>query len=375
MKNITIAIFLILISNAKGFAQSMSVCGPAHLDTAAYRLAMEYSRNSARPLLNIPKTIRVFFHVLKSDDGSLRTTSPDSIAREFEQLVSAYSADNICFVNAGVDFINNSKLNTGFVVGTDAPSLFDPYRVSGCINIFYVNRINGNNPSCPGGCGFGGITMGGVPNTFCLVAAGNINDATPSVGSARGVRNTVAHEVGHCFGLLHTFDDDGHGFENINGSNGSSSADLIWDTNADPYNYPSTCNSSTFCNVYSGTCTDPNGSNSFNPPYNNIMSYWCIVSGVQILTQGQFDRIDGFLNTYQPLINCISPENATEGPYNLNNGFKIVTANSTITTNSNINITGNSYLLYGADRVDLKNGFKSTPAGNGKTIIRAKRCN
>ena len=80
-----------------------------------------------------------------------------------------------------------------------------------------MQKIKGSNPACGGICGIGGIALGGIPGTFCLVAKSNI-----------GKGQTTSHEVGHCLGLLHTFE-PANGSENINGSNSSSTADLITD--------------------------------------------------------------------------------------------------------------------------------------------------
>ena len=343
-------------------AQSILLCGPVKLDSAANEKAKEYTSRNARTDFSGPTTIQVYFHILVCNDGTLPAATAANITTEFNSLVSAYAADNICFFNAGYNVIYNTSLDTNFTAGVNPSSVFDPYRVPNCINVFYMRQIKGNNPSCPGGCGYGGITLG-VPNTFCLIATGNIGGA-----------NTIAHEVGHCFGLLHTFK-DGNPAENINGSNGTTAADQVADTRADPYDYPASCNHTGTGCTYVGTCTDPNGQSNFSPPYTNLMSYWGNCYANLTFTSGQFQRIDGFISTNSALINCVSLNNVTEGPITINSGSRIVSANYTLTTAGTVNISGTSTVTYGGGTVLLKPGFTAAPANGGLTLIKLKQCN
>lgn len=78
-----------------------------------------------------------------------------------------------------------------------------------------------------------------------------------------------AHELGHYFGLLHTFETT-TGMELANESNCSVSGDLVCDTNADPD--PSGSSVDENCK-YIGFFTDVTG-NYYTPPVSNIMSYY-----------------------------------------------------------------------------------------------------
>jgi hypothetical protein len=343
-------------------AQPIRECGSTKMDEAADQLAKAYQRGP-RQQYSSPITIQVYFHILYCDDGTLPAATPENIETEFNDLVSAYAADNICFVNAGFDRIYSTKLDTNFTAGVDASSLFDPYRVANCINIFYTRKIKGNNGSCPGGCGFGGITLDGLPNTFCLVATGNI-----------GYGNTVAHEVGHCFGLLHTFN-DGNGFENIDGTNGTTSADRVQDTPADPYDYDTSCNKTGKSCVYSGTCKDPKGQSNFSPPYTNLMSYWTGCYATHTLTTGQYTRAESFINTNAGLKACVAANNVTEGPITINNVRRVISGNNTLTTSGSVLIGGSSVVTYGGGAVILTQGFNALPGNGGNVIIRPKKCN
>ena len=79
--------------------------------------------------------------------------------------------------------------------------------------------------------------------------------------------STLAHEIGHYLGLLHTHD-SGNGDELADGSNCAFAGDLFCDTPADP-NLSGEVNSS--C-IYTGTDVDLNG-DTYTPDPTNIMSY------------------------------------------------------------------------------------------------------
>jgi hypothetical protein len=79
--------------------------------------------------------------------------------------------------------------------------------------------------------------------------------------------STLAHELGHLFGLPHTH--GGSADELVDGSNCATEGDYICDTPADP----TLSNSVVSINcIYTGTATDANGM-QYVPDPNNIMSY------------------------------------------------------------------------------------------------------
>src|SRR5450432_1093461 len=291
-----IVVFGASFSNYISAQSTRLQCGPEKLDSVANSKAMLYGQTHR--VQTLPAALlRVYFHVFADDNGANATLTTAQIETEFTSLVTAYSPANICFVKEGQEFINSTNLNNNFNADTDPNGTqLAPYRISGVINIFYMKVIGGVNTA--NGGGYGGITLA-IPNTYYLVASSNVGD-----------NNTVAHEMGHALGLLHTFAHTPTVYEAIDGSNGSTAGDLVQDTPADPFAYfGQKCYSSTACK-YTGTCTDLNNKSNFSPPYSNRMGYWNCVTPF-IFTSGQFTRVNSFLSTDQPLIDCSSPASFT----------------------------------------------------------------
>lgn len=351
------------------FSQQPGLCGNYKIDRAALEKAKEFeSRNRLNNgIQSFSFVIRVYFHILNCSDGTLPAATAAQIITEFNTLEAAYSANNICFINAGFNNIYNTKLDTNFNANTDDPSLFNPYRVPNCINVFYPYKIKGNNKAC-NGCGIGGTSIA-IPNTFCLVAKSNV-----------GQGQTVAHEVGHCIGLLHTFEPS-DGYEDINGSNSSTAADQITDTPADPYAYKGqSCfsTSSSGC-TYTGSCKDPNNASNFSPSYSNLMTYWwagtngtCYSS--LTLTSGQYTRVNSYLNTNSDLISCESASYVTESGVNISSGYLMASAINTLTTSGTVALSGSAVALLGGSTVTLEPGFDAYSYNGGFTLIRLSQC-
>ncbi|MFM9911085.1 MAG: hypothetical protein ACKVOW_17220 [Chitinophagaceae bacterium] len=343
-------------------AQSLP-CGNSRIDTNALNMASQFRLSRASPLA-VNYLVRVFFHIVRNDDTTNAPINPAQIKTEFATLLPSYNANNVCFLNAGFDYVNNTFLNNFFNADNDPTGFFfNPYQVPGCINIFFMQKIGGNNAACNPPCGYGGIALGGIPGTFFLVGKGNIGDGA-----------TVSHEMGHCLGLLHTFE-NAFGLENINGSNSSTTGDRNADTPADPYAYNGMpCYIFSGCN-YTGTCTDPNGANNFTPPYTNLMGYW---SGTcypnKVFTNGQFAIINSILGTNVPIINCLSASTITQIPITISSGFYVNSAINTFNTSGSVIFNGSAKVAIGGGTVFLNPGFRANPS-TGQVTISAKPCN
>lgn len=101
--------------------------------------------------------------------------------------------------------------------------MYTYYNDESRINMYFIS--SSDEPFC------GIATLGGIAQT-----AGN-----PGIAILKGEcmaegTKTISHEMGHYFGLLHTFEgSDGANPELVDGSNCETAGDLICDTPADPY--------------------------------------------------------------------------------------------------------------------------------------------
>lgn len=122
---------------------------------------------------------------------------------------------------------------------------------------------------------------------ICAGNVGSLNNGNIYLKSP----GALTHELGHFFGLLHTF--EGSGEELVDGSNCETAGDKICDTPADPYDvefkieeYVNDC-------IFFNVQKDANG-DFYQPQVGNIMSYYPCPCG---FTQGQYLRmVENYLN-------------------------------------------------------------------------------
>jgi hypothetical protein len=362
---VVLLFFLLLINDAMAQRRGLP-CGSDGVQSDTNFL-LSMARIDQNPMYRVMATtrmIKVYIHVMRNDDGTGAAATQAQIDDEFADLQADYAADNLCFYLAGVDFINDFDLNHNFNADEDPNSQWDPYQAGGCLNIFYVRRILGENTSCSPSCGIGGVALGGIPGSFCLVDDGNIDD------------HTISHEVGHCLGLYHTFARSGQGRECINGSNSLIAGDLVADTRADPYSWnASACYSETSSGCgYNGSCTDPCGSTNYSPPYNNIMSYWSGNCVTQFFSNGQFTRINSVIDNNSEINALAAPSSLTLSSANRTSGYIIRAAINTLTVGTDVNITNTALGSFGGTEVVLTPGFRAAPSGTGETIIKHSGC-
>jgi len=344
-------IVMLTLLQLKSVAQKQP-CGNPRIDTAAMLKAEGFAARGIAPLA-VNNMIRVYFYIAADNDGSNAAATPDQIKAEFNQLVSDYAPNNLCFAYMGLRYIYDTNINKNIVAdSTPSAALLNPWRLPNCITIFYQTSLLKK-----GGGTYGGYAYG-IPSNACSVAKGNIGGTT------------ISHEIGHCLGLIHTQETNKNvNFENINGDNCSTVGDRVCDTPADPFERP--CAQITAC-VYTGGCTDGNGQSNYTPPYNNIMSYWCTSTS---FTNGQYARVNSYINTDAGLRSTLSAtSSATFGPANFNNVTAFVSDIYEMTSTGTVTNTGNCIIGYVARKVRLTSGFRASPT-TGKVEIRSTICN
>jgi hypothetical protein len=187
--------------------------------------------------------------VVKSDGTSGLTVQ--QVRNEIDSVNSFYANANMFFYECQSPEIIYDDSLYDFEYNNEESILLSQHYTNDIINLYFANttRINGTLV-----CGYSRFP----PSQDYAV----IETACATNGS------TLAHELGHYFGLFHTHGDISQG-ELVDGSNCAFDGDMICDTPADPTLGSSNVNSS--C-VYTGTSVDANFI-PYTPDVSNIMSY------------------------------------------------------------------------------------------------------
>ncbi len=226
-----------------------------------------------------PTPVRTVVHIIRYSDG---TGMSEETAREAIDILNNYFTDN----NANIKFFI-SKISTknsgGTTFGFDYIdcSTIDPYDlkdpiVQDALNIYFFPNIAGGGK---------GVTVS-IPGNVCIV----------SYNSA--LLSTLAHEVGHCFGLYHTDETCGENhsetvYENIiriPNQTCSPNCDVAGDRICDT---PAQRNPN-------GSSTDECGNEypTTNPNEGNMMDVQSGDGVRNYFTYGQKQRMQYYLQTY-----------------------------------------------------------------------------
>lgn len=230
---------ILLTGTISAFAQRECPSRPPSRFIIRDSASMAQRAQQYRTLATLPLIMKIWVVAFSDDDGSNQSVADDTIMMRIGNMSNYYSSHDICFVLGGIEHVKSSDLNVQ-AFDSEEDEL-EPYLRDGFITVFVHRSLRDENLKYWGGWAYD------IPNTYLSVDGDRIAN----------LPDLLAHEMGHCFGLYHTFE-TAHGTESV-ARNGScrdcdTEGDLLCDTQADMdtdemFINPSTCE-------YTGHFTD-----------------------------------------------------------------------------------------------------------------------
>ncbi|MCU0391872.1 MAG: GEVED domain-containing protein [Thermoflexibacter sp.] len=285
-------LFSILFTHFQSFAQEN--CGtPAPTPTERellIRLGKVKPNQSHLRTEGVAKYFPVKVHIMRKSDGT-------GGASELEIMQGLAEANRIFrqidvqfYMCSEFHYIDNDTYYNFHQMNETAMAAEAGNYQAGVINIYYPKTVT-VNPNKPVG-GYTWYPATGVERVFIVGASAN--------------SRTVEHELGHYFGLMHTFEfnnsaniPDRELVTRGAGKNCDTNGDGFCDTPADPYGLP---NATTMGCTYTGTATDANNQ-LFAPAMDNVMSYYADFCGA-VFTPQQYAFMNNISNTLRNYSNA-----------------------------------------------------------------------
>jgi GEVED domain/Pregnancy-associated plasma protein-A len=288
MRSLIIAYFLFCVTIVTYGQNEVINCGNQKLLFEPYPLKEPVIIQREKLAMGGTAFVPIKLHIVRNSDG---TTSFDweKFMTVFTELNKYYLPIDVQFyLTLPVQYIDNTayyEFNADF----EEDDLCNANDVTNAVNVYFTNSIIF-------GYGFNASGYAYYPSTIA-----QSNRVFLTNNSSSSVR-TMAHELGHYFNLLHTFQDNNAPapYRELvtrgSGANCLTTGDFVCDTHADPYGLSGATTSG--CN-YIGTATDANGQ-LFTPNMDNMMSYYNSTCG-NVFTVEQHSRLDeGFLLRNSP---------------------------------------------------------------------------
>jgi hypothetical protein len=213
------------------------------------------------PLPCLNKKYTIILHIVKDSLGNTNV-DPDQLVNSIDSLNIFFEPICVSFEVCDIREIDNFRYDI-LDNENEWSELQVQYHEKNRINMFFVQDM----PYRPNACGFAAI--GGINN---LESNGIVIKKEPECFGPGNT--TIPHEMGHYFGLFHTF--EGNGVELVDGSNCDTQGDLVCDTPADPYQEGAPLELYVDENLgcrFIFTQPDANGQ-QYMPHVGNIMSYY-----------------------------------------------------------------------------------------------------
>ncbi len=335
-------LFLALLSVSSAQAQNYTAC-----TTPTPLVALRFDKRAnqrAENLLANPYVVQVFIHILRDDDGTNAAMDDATLKINLDRMAGFYRPHNICFTLVGRDFIDNSTWNTSFT-GSQIGALHAVNPHTDAIDMY----IHKNGFDSSGGNAYS------IPSTKCSVAA--------------NASFNFEHEMGHCLGLLHTFE-TANGTECPDGTDCGTTGDLICDTPADFSGSQGFRTGCTFTGTQTINCS---GSDfSYNPPTQNIMSYFAAC--YNNFTAGQRARMQNTIDATTFLQDRLTPDNRIIAGVTLSGEVAIGAQDDILIGNiaflGDVAMNGNAHGMFNAgSSVQVLNGTVISPTGTNTILL------
>ncbi|HMT54583.1 MAG TPA: T9SS type A sorting domain-containing protein [Saprospiraceae bacterium] len=276
-----------------------------------------------------PKTLRVYFHVIRRTDGS-GGYLPYDVAQSFNILQGDYTTHGISFAWDGcIDYIDNSAYYTS---GSGINNIYTVNTHTDGIDIYLFPA---SHPSAGG-------RANGVGSNAQFWVAGSWD------GVPVALTHIISHEMGHVIFLWHTHhgtvneggSDTGQCKEFVDGTNASFCGDYVVDTPADPhlqFNVNASCQ-------WNGSGQDAHG-DPYNPDEHNIMAY-TRPACMQYVSSGQAQRMHQAILSLPYLTACQVTGTVTLNHCNCPASDLVISQNTTI--DQDLYVTGDIRIINGA---------------------------
>lgn len=320
--------------------QNHTTCAtPTPKDAPIFTMQQQAESQSAGPYV-----VQIFVHILRNTDGTNAAMTDAQLQQNLDRMAAFFRPHDICFTFLGRDFIDNTDWNMNYTTA-EIGNLHAVNPHSDAIDI-YVHRV--------GFEGSGGNAYS-IPSDKCSVAA----TATFN----------FEHEVGHCLGLLHTFE-TAFGTECPDGSNCGPAGDRVCDTPADFSGSENFFNGCTFNGTQTIDCNG--GTFGYNPPTINIMSYWagCYAE----FSAGQGTRMRNTINGTQFLLDRLTPVDQIITGVTLTDEIAVGAQNSirigNIAALGDVLMNANAHGIFNAGSfIRAEPGTRIVPTGNNGVLL------
>lgn len=301
-----------------------------------------------------PYMMKLFIVVFSNGDGTGQAAPEADILRQVNNMAGFYSPHDICFSIGGIRYVNNTDLNSMDI--DEEEGELEPYIEEGFITVF-VHDILYNDEGDLNGYAYD------IPNSYLSIVGTAVTDSSNI--------STLAHEMGHCFGLYHTFE-DAFGEENVARSGDckdcEDDGDYLCDTQADREPVSGTFISNN-C-TYTGARQDDCG-NTLLMELQNIMTYGRR-SCRSRFSGGQGNRARSYIVSESYLTDAIAGDDVSVFlSFTYNSGFKSYLAKNSVSFEASSYLTtGSAKVVASAQSVTVTAGTTFSPTStSGYTVL------
>lgn len=227
------------------------------------------------------KTFSISAWVLTDTTNSIAPIDLSQVLVAIDSLNQKFKSICVDFKLCSFDTLSNHRQDT-IEKGLHDEEIAALYRKKNVINLYFASEIINPSPGAnPAGYApLGSTTIPDDDNQRDAIFLKK-SEFSPSV---------LLHEIGHYFGLYHTFESVANGEEFADGSNCATAGDLICDTQADPNGTNIGCH-------LDPQVKDPQTNLMYEPPVCNIMSYYNNQPCNYHFSRGQLDRMLSIMKT------------------------------------------------------------------------------